>query len=121
LSKKTAKTGNLPKLSSNFNEIEKVRTAESQAAASIETARKSIDEHISTCHKESNVLYESALSQLRTELEENYISEENKVHQESKEIINGAETQAEQTKIKASVKIPEAVDKIIQKIIGGGA
>ena len=117
MSKKIAKTGERPNISANFNEITQVRSAEAAAAASIETAIKRSEEQISNAHKESRVLYESTLSQLRTELEEDYIAEEAKVHQESNDIIEGAEAEAEQTRINASVTIPGAVDAIT----GGGA
>jgi vacuolar-type H+-ATPase subunit H len=121
LSKKTAGPKENSKISSDLNEISQIRSTETRAAASIEEAKKKSGEQIAIAQKESRILYESALSRLRNELEEEYIVEENRVHQESKEIIARAESDAEQTRISASVKIPGAVEEIIKKITGGGA
>jgi len=120
LGRANQKKGNPLNLSSDFDEIKNIRTAEAASAATIEMAKKNAEALILNAEKESQKLYDSALSKLRTQLEKDYINNEDKIHHETRDIIDSAKAEAEMIKQRAIEKIPGAVDRLIKMIVGGG-
>lgn len=111
----------LPNVKDNFKELARLRSAESKAADKIASAEATSKRMLDEADFEGRRLLETEIDRIRTELEEKYIIEERKVHEEQKQIISYGEEKARGIRSKGEARIDNAIEAIIKKILEGGA
>jgi vacuolar-type H+-ATPase subunit H len=111
----------LPKVNDDLRVLERLRAAEGEAEKKLAGAEATSKMMLDEAELEGRRLVEAEIEKMRTELEERYVIEEQKVHEEQKRIIADGEEKARNIRVKGEARIDEAIEIMVKKILRGGS